>query len=207
MVLLALVSSLRGVVINRPAAGRSNASKPYQLSLITQAGFEVPDTLVTTDPGAARAFLREHGLLIYKSLSGIRSIVATIDAGDESRLDDVRTGPVQLQAYTHGLDVRVYIVGERWFACSAQSTAVDYRYPGATGATTELSEFELPEAVGRQLLALVRGMDLLVAWVELRYKPDGSWVCFEVNPSPGFPWYEDATGHPIAEAIANMLGG
>src|SRR5215470_2660967 len=117
MVLLALVSSLRGVVINRPAAGRSNASKPYQLSLITQAGFEVPDTLVTTDPGAARAFLREHGLLIYKSLSGIRSIVATIDAGDESRLDDVRTGPVQLQAYTHGLDVRVYIVGERWFAC------------------------------------------------------------------------------------------
>ncbi len=205
MILLALASSLRGVVVNRPAAGRSNGSKPYQLGLIAQAGFQVPDTLVTTDPAAARAFLRKHGRLVYKSLSGIRSIVATLDASGEARLDNVRTGPVQLQAYVHGLDVRVHIVGERWFACSVESAAADYRYAGATGATAELSAFELPEQVGRQLVALVHGMNLLVAGVDLRRTPDGSWVCFEVNPSPGFPWYEEATGHPIAEAIANLL--
>jgi glutathione synthase/RimK-type ligase-like ATP-grasp enzyme len=205
MAMLALASNLRGVVINRPAAGRSNSSKPYQLGLLAQAGFQVPDTLVTTDPYAARAFLHEHGRLIYKSLSGIRSIVATLDASDEARLDNVRTGPVQLQAYVHGLDVRVHIVGERWFACSVRSAAADYRYAAAAGATAELSAFELPEQVGRRLVALVRGMDLEVAGVDLRRTPDKSWVCFEVNPSPGFPWYEDATGHPIAEAIANRL--
>lgn len=205
MVLLALASSLRCVVVNRPAAGRSNASKPYQLGLIAQAGFQVPDTLVTTDPAAGRAFLREHGRLVYKSLSGIRSIVATLDASDEARLDSVRTGPVQLQAYVHGLDVRVHIVGEHWFACSVESVAADYRYAGAAGTTAELAAFELPEHVGRQLVALVHGMNLLVAGVDLRRTPDGSWVCFEVNPSPGFPWYEEATGHQIAEAIANLL--
>lgn len=205
MALLALASNLRGIVVNRPAAGRSNSSKPYQLGLIAQAGFQVPDTLVTTDPAVARAFLRQHGRLIYKSLSGIRSIVATLDASDDARLDDVRTGPVQLQAYVHGLDVRVHVVGERWFACSVRSAATDYRYSAAAGTTAELSEFELPEQVGRQLVALVRGMDLQVAGVDLRCTPDNSWVCFEVNPSPGFPWYEDATGHPIAEAIANLL--
>ena len=151
------------MVVNRPAAGRSNASKPYQLGLIAQAGFQVPDTLVTTDPAAARAFLREHGRLVYKSLSGIRSIVATLDARDEARLDNVRTGPVQLQAYVAGLDVRVHIVGEQWFACSVRSTAADYRYAGAAGTTAELSAFELPEHVGRQLVALVQGMNLLVA--------------------------------------------
>ena len=202
MVLLELVSQLRAVVINHPAAGNSNTSKPYQLGLIAQAGFKVPDTLVTTDPVAARAFLREHGRLIYKSVSGIRSIVATLEAKDKARLEDVRSGPVQLQQYVAGLDLRVHIVGTKWFACSVRSSAPDYRH---AGAAPELAEFELPEAVGKQLMALVQGMNLLVAGVDLRRTSDGSWVCFEVNPSPGFTWYEDATDHQIAEAIADLL--
>ncbi|HKA20101.1 MAG TPA: alpha-L-glutamate ligase [Blastocatellia bacterium] len=205
MVLLALAASLRGVVVNRPAAGRSNASKPYQLRLIAQAGFAVPDTLVTTDPLAARAFLRQHGRLVYKSLSGIRSIVATLDTRDEARLDNVCTGPVQLQAYVPGIDIRVHVVGDRWFACSVRSEAPDYRYAAAAGATAELSAFELPERLGRQLVTLVRGMNLEVAGVDLRFASEDSWVCFEVNPSPGFPWYEEATGHMIAEAVADLL--
>jgi glutathione synthase/RimK-type ligase-like ATP-grasp enzyme len=207
MILLAIASSLRGVVVNRPAAGRSNASKPYQLGLIAQAGFKVPDTLVTTDAAAARDFLRHHGRLVYKSLSGVRSIIATLEASDETRLDDVGTGPVQLQAYVSGVDVRVHVVGERWFACSVQSEAADYRYAGTAGTTAELSAFELPERVGKQLLTLVHGMNLLLAGVDLRLTPEGAWVCFEVNPSPGFTWYEESTGHPIAEAIASLLIG
>ena len=203
--LLAIVSSLECAVVNRPAAGRSNASKPYQLGLIAQAGFAVPDTLVTTDPAAARSFLGEHGRLVYKSVSGVRSIVATLDARDQDRLDGVRTGPVQLQEYVPGLDVRVHVVGDEWFACAVRSAADDYRYPRSANTGIELTEFDLPEVVGERLVALARGMGLLVAGADLRLTPDGSWVCFEVNPSPGFPWYEEATGHPIAEAIADLL--
>jgi glutathione synthase/RimK-type ligase-like ATP-grasp enzyme len=202
MVLLALVSQLQAVVINPPAAGNSNMSKPYQLGLIAQAGFKVPDTLVTTDPAAARAFLSEHGRLIYKSVSGIRSIVATLEAEDQARLEDVRTGPVQLQQYVAGLDVRVHIVGTKWFACSARSSAADYRH---ADTAAELAEFDLPEILGKQLVALVQGMNLLVAGVDLRLTPDGSLVCFEVNPSPGFTYYEDATGHQIGESIVDLL--
>ena len=88
-----------------------------------------------------------------------------------------------------------------------KSAAADYRYAQATGTTAELSAFELPEELGRRLVALARGMGLEVAGVDLRCTPDGSWVCFEVNPSPGFPWYEDTTGHPIAESIADMFVG
>ena len=203
--LIGVASHLEGVVINRPAAGRANASKPYQLGLIARAGFRVPETLITTDPEAARAFLTKHRLLIYKSLSGIRSIVATVDQKDEARMEDVRSGPVQFQAYVPGLDVRVHVVGERWFACSVQSEAADYRYAGASGAPAELTAFDLPEPIAKKLVAMTRAMDLAVAGIDLRLTPDGSWVCFEVNPSPGFPWFEDATGHPIAEAIAELL--
>lgn len=100
--------------------------------------------------------------------------------------------------------MRVHIVGEHWFAVRLKSTADDYRYARA-GSTVELSAFELPEHVGKHLVALVRGMNLLVAGVDLRRTLDGSWVCFEVNPSPAFPWYEEATGDEIAVAIANLL--
>jgi glutathione synthase/RimK-type ligase-like ATP-grasp enzyme len=208
MALTTLASGLPGQVVNRPAAGRSNASKPYQLGLIAAAGFEVPDTLVTTDPRAARDFLREHGRVVYKSLSGIRSIVATLEAGDAghlARLDEVRAGPVQLQAYVGGLDVRVHVVGAQCFACAVQCAATDYRYAAATGHAATLSAHELPPELEPRLVALVHGLGLEVGGVDLRHRPDGAWVCFEVNPSPGFPWYEDATGHPIAESIAELL--
>src|SRR5215203_1903250 len=58
-VLLAVAGGLPATVpvVNRPAAGRSNNSKPYQGVLLAAAGLSVPHTLVTSDPDAARAFL------------------------------------------------------------------------------------------------------------------------------------------------------
>lgn len=47
------------LVVNRTAAMGSNRSKPYQIGLIRRMGFDVPPTLVTNDPGRARAF--SHG--------------------------------------------------------------------------------------------------------------------------------------------------
>jgi glutathione synthase/RimK-type ligase-like ATP-grasp enzyme len=47
----------------------SNHSKPYQAQLITKAGFDVPDTLVTNDPDRALAFRSRHKKVIYKSIS------------------------------------------------------------------------------------------------------------------------------------------
>jgi hypothetical protein len=53
--------------------------------------------------------------------------------------------------------------------------------------------------------AMVREMGLLVAGIDLRRSPDGAWYCFEVNPSPGFTFFEAGTGQPIADMIARLL--
>ena len=37
--------------------------------------------------------------------------------------------------------------------------------------------------------------------------PDGEYVCFEVNPCPGFIYYERHTGQPISAALADLLNG
>lgn len=41
-----------------------------------------------------------------------------------------------------------------------------------------------------------------IAGIDLRRTHDGTWYCFEVNSSPGFSDFEEATGQPIAEAVA-----
>jgi glutathione synthase/RimK-type ligase-like ATP-grasp enzyme len=194
-----------GTVVNRPSAMGSNNSKPYQAALIAAAGFEVPDTLVTNDAEAVRAFRARHGRLIYKSTSGIRSIVATLGDDFEARVDTLATCPTQFQAYVPGRDIRVHVVGPRVFATEIQSDADDYRYGALDGRAPSLAPFLLPPDLEQAACDLTRALGLEVSGIDLRLRPDGRPVCFEVNPSPGFSFYEGATGQPIAAAIADLL--
>jgi len=189
------------VVVNRASAMAPNQSKPFQAAAIKRAGFRVPATLVTTSPAAARAFWKTHGEVIYKSLSGVRSRVARLRADHAQRLADVVWCPTQFQQHVPGLEHRVHVVGERVFTCQVVSDADDYRY---ANSPVSLLPAVLPESVAERCVRLTAEQQLLVAGLDLRRTPDDEWYCFEVNPSPGFPWYEEASG-PIAEAIAQLL--
>ena len=208
--LLAVLGSLPATVVNRPAAGRSNLAKPFQLAILAAAGLTTPATLVTSDPVAAREFLARHRRIVYKSISGVRSVVASIDAGDRAgveRLERIGHGPVQLQQWIDGVDVRVHVVGDRWFATSITAEATDYRYSPDGTVPPALAPCDLPDDVGHRLVDVSHGMGLLVSGVDLRHTADDRWCCFEVNPSPGFTYYEGHTGQPIAGAIAALLSG
>jgi glutathione synthase/RimK-type ligase-like ATP-grasp enzyme len=56
-------------------------------------------------------------------------------------------------------------------------------------------------------VALSQRLDLPLAGIDLRRTPDGRHVCFEVNPSPAFSFYEQHAGIPIASCIARYLAG
>jgi hypothetical protein len=195
------------LVVNRTEAGAANGSKPYQAQLIRSYGFATPETLVTTDPAAALAFWRERGDVIYKSVSGVRSIVARLKPGDEERLADVAWCPTQLQTYVPGTDCRVHVVHEEVFASEVATTGDDYRYARMQGGETRLRACELPADVAERCRRMAAGMGLHFAGIDLRRTPDGEWYCFEVNPSPGFSYYEGQTGQPIAAAVARLLLG
>ena len=203
--LIAWADLTTALAINPPAAMAVNNSKPYQLRRIAQYGFAVPDTLVTTDPAAVRAFAALHGRLIYKSVSGTRSIVNVLAEAEQERLEDVANAPTQFQAYVPGFDVRVHVVGEEVFASEVKSDAHDYRYASLSGNDVELAATTVSAEIADQCRAMVTGMGLAVAGIDLRHTPDGRWFCFEVNPSPAFVYYEEATGQPIGQAIAHLL--
>jgi glutathione synthase/RimK-type ligase-like ATP-grasp enzyme len=56
-------------------------------------------------------------------------------------------------------------------------------------------------------VALAAALDLPFAGIDLKLAADQRVVCFEVNPSPGFSWYESAAGLPISQAVACWLLG
>lgn len=204
--LWAFIEAYGGLVINRRIAGCTNASKPYQLELIRKQGFHVPQTLVTTDPEAARLFWEEFGgAVIYKSLSAERSIVKRMTVADIGRLGLLHTCPLQLQEFIPGVDVRVHVVGERIFATEIRSEAADYRYAERVGAGREMRPIDLPPDVAARCVTLTKSLGLVVAGVDLRRAADGEYYCFEANPSPAFLWFEDMTGQRIGEAIVELL--
>jgi glutathione synthase/RimK-type ligase-like ATP-grasp enzyme len=193
-------------VVNRCSAMGSNSSKPYQAQAIRRAGFEIPETLITNRPDEALRFFEERGEVIYKSISGVRSIVHTLERADLPRLDRIRACPVQFQEKIPGDDVRVHVVADRLFATRIETRATDYRYAGRqVGEAARLEPFELPDDVAERCVAVTAALGLEVAGVDLKRTPDGRYYCFEVNPSPAFSFYQDQTGQPIAHAIAQHL--
>lgn len=199
------VELTRALVVNRPAAMAANNSKPYQAAQIQAFGFKIPETLITTDPTTANEFWVRHGTVIYKSISGIRSIVSRFTAEDMKRLDSIVWCPTQFQQYIPGTDYRVHVVQEEVFACEIFSEADDYRYAARQGTIAHISSYELPTEWADRCRAMAAAMGLLVAGVDLRRTPDGDWYCFEVNPSPGYTYYQQATNQAIDQAIARLL--
>jgi hypothetical protein len=195
------------LVVNRPSAMAPNSSKPFQAAQLRRLGFGVPDTLVTTDPAAVAEFRARHGRIIYKSISGIRSIVSELTDDHMSRLDEVCWCPTQFQEFVPGTDYRVHVVGDEVFAAEIRSEAVDYRYAGRQGCEVTIRAASITDEVAQRCVAASREMGLAVSGADLRLTDDGQWFCFEVNPSPAFNFYQSATGQRIDEAIARLLIG
>jgi glutathione synthase/RimK-type ligase-like ATP-grasp enzyme len=193
------------LVVNRPSAMASNNSKPYQLELIRSAGFDVPDTLVTTDPSAVLSFWKKHGTVIYKSISGIRSIVTRLRPEHREKLPDVSHCPTQFQEYIEGTDIRIHVVGDEVFGCEIRSDADDYRYPPGESADPQVRNWHVPDELAERCRRLAAALELAVAGIDLRCTAAGRFYCFEANPSPAFSFYQEATGQPLGEAIARLL--
>ncbi|WP_183101447.1 ATP-grasp domain-containing protein [Nocardioides pelophilus] len=184
-------------VVNRPDAGLSNHSKPRQALAIAEAGFAVPEALLTTDPKAAAAFVTEHRRVVVKSASGTRSIVRLVGEGED--LDAVRWCPTQFQRFVPGVEYRVHVVGDRVISHRVRSEAVDYRYGGFS-----LERTDLPDDVARRCRLLAATLGLELVGIDLRFGSDGRWYCWEANTSPAYSSF-DGPGREIASALADLL--
>ncbi len=192
-------------VANRPSAMATNISKPFQTQLISESGFLIPPTLVTNDAQAVREFRQQHGRIIFKSISAVRSIVTEWQPEDEARLDRLRALPTQFQALLEGTNFRVHVVGGSAFACEIVSKALDYRYAAREELDIEMRPAALPREVEERCIRMTESLGLVISGIDLLRTHDGRWFCFEVNTSPGYSYFQDQTGLPIAQALVACL--
>ncbi|MEO3713590.1 ATP-grasp domain-containing protein [Roseateles flavus] len=196
-----------GTVVNRVSAMGSNASKPYQLRLLAGLGFAVPPSLVSNDPAEVLAFEAEQGPLIYKSASGVRSIVRELDDEARSRLDRLRHCPALFQKRLRGSNVRVHVVGQEVHATEIDADVVDYRYASRQGGDAHLRPTTLEPRTRERCLRASQVLGLPFVGLDLMLADDGLTYCFEANPSPGYSFFEDATGQDISGSLARLLRG
>jgi glutathione synthase/RimK-type ligase-like ATP-grasp enzyme len=195
-----------GRIVNRSAPAASNSSKPYQAQLVREIGFSVPETLITNDPNLVREFISRHPRVVYKSISAVRSIVQTFEEADFERLENIRWCPTQFQAFVEGTNLRVHTIGQEVFGTAITTKATDYRYAARQcGDHADLRPVDLAEEVAMKCLELSRALGLDFAGIDLKVTPDDEVYCFEVNPCPGFSYYESNTGQPISDAVARYL--
>lgn len=195
-------------VVNKHSYMFSNASKPYQAQIIKQHGLLTPPTLITNHKEEVLAFQKQHGAIIFKSLSGVRSIVRQFNEQDHERLNLLQYCPVQFQACLDGTDVRVHVIGNQVFPTKIKTTGIDYRYAHKeVGGSTELKAFKISSKIAESCIAITKKLGLHFSGIDLRFTTDGNVYCFEVNPMPGYSYYENNTGQDISGALAGYLVG
>ena len=78
------------------------------------------------------------------------------------------------------------------------------RYSDDPKLGPSISSIELADSVLDEVRRSARLFELDVAGVDLKIdRGVATWL--EVNPNPGYTWFQDATGQPIAESIASYL--
>ena len=106
-----------------------------------------------------------------------------------------------LQEEVDGVDVRVFVCGQRVMACELLTGALDFR----DDPDPQIEPMRLPDDVSSDCLRIARTLDLVWTGIDFRRTPDGRYIFFEANPSPMFLGFEARTGLPLAESLAALL--
>ncbi|HEU4411803.1 MAG TPA: hypothetical protein VFS43_41570 [Polyangiaceae bacterium] len=210
-----------GFAVNGPREAARAENKVVQLSVARALGFALPDTLISNEPERIRRFVRERADVgaIYKPFrpatweSADRLAMLYTAKVDEASLPDddlLRLGPGIFQAYVpKAYELRVTCMGDEVLAARLDSQAtrdgkVDWRI--AHVHDLAVRPVELPPAVARRCLELLRRLGLVFGCIDLIVTPEGEYVFLEVNQMGQFLWVEIACpAMPMLQTFCEFL--
>ena len=150
-------------------------------------------------------FQQQYKPQIFKSISSVRSIVREFTTADEKLLDKIQYLPTQFQQKLEGMNIRVHVVGDVLFATKIETEVTDYRYARRENKTASLTAYKLPKKIEECCFQLSKDLDLTLCGIDLFQTSENEYYCFEVNPSPGYSYFQHNTGQDISGAIAKWL--
>jgi len=200
-----LKASTLKVWIDDPTVVAAARHKPTQLAAASRAGLTVPDTLLTSDPDAARAFITaHHDRVVVKALTQRHTLfVPTTRARISDDLSGVAGTVHCFQALVddRAVDARVTVVGTRVFAAAIEHDELDCR----NALTCRYEPVTAPADVERVCREHVRDLGLHYGALDFIVDRRHRWHYLETNPVGEFGWIQKETGHPISPTIARLL--
>ncbi|HEX5496917.1 MAG TPA: ATP-grasp ribosomal peptide maturase [Mycobacteriales bacterium] len=200
--------------LNHPSDIARAEFKPVQLRAARATGLSVPPTLITNDPEAARVFVSKHDTAVYKPLSGrgvaenghYKLIFANRLKADEVTVSVAATAHLFQKWVDKDHEIRLTVVDRTLFAVRIDAGSAAGRIDWRTDyASLRYSVVDVPCDIHDRVLRLLDMLMLRFAALDFVVTPDGEWMFLELNPNGQWAWLQDATGLPIAAAIADAL--
>jgi hypothetical protein len=193
-------------------------SKPRQLVLARQLGFDLPATCFTSEQLQAEAFLAKHGRCVVKPLAirpphGYNQYTTILEYGNTPPLSGLNVNPHIFQELIEpDYELRVTIVGNDAFAAVVSDTRADvarelgirdWRY-GSEKDTFHAAPYDLPPDVARKCVELSRRLELESGMIDLIVK-NGRYYFLEINGNGQWAFADNVTVERIGRALASML--
>ncbi len=224
-----LWASLDCYWISEPERIRQASWKGEQLLRARRFGFEVPQTLITTDPDEAREFFYRCGKqMIFKVMSDpylgalslhrkdpelqadpYQATTTLVTEADLDMLDSVRVAPCLFQEYVpKRVELRITVIGDEIFAAEIHSqehaeTSIDWRNHDIDIPYLAVT---LPPLAAEKCLALVKSYGLNFSAMDMIVTPDDRYVFVENNPNGQFIFVEHKVPElAMTDALAACL--
>lgn len=205
--------------VNHPFRVADCEFKPVQLTAARECGFSVPATVITNDGPSAHSFAETRRQeVVYKPLGGgfhrdnddnltlIYTTPVTAESFDDAEISATSHAFQTFIDKTH--DVRVTAVGPRVLGVAIHSTSqagrIDWR---SDYNSLRYTETPVPDAIRNSIGRYLRRFKILYGAFDFSVDRDGDWWFLECNPNGQWGFIAEATGVPIASAIADLLTG
>lgn len=205
--------------ISNPQATLHANDRTKQLSVAKTIGFDIPNTLITNDPDAAREFyfsydgkvvikaLRHHSVVVQSKMYSM--FTHRILERDLSNLRDLIYAPCILQEQVfEKSELRVTVVGDDVFAAELDPQYTENNYDSLQHNMPSnflIKVFDLPDRIRTRCINLVRSLGLRYGAIDFIRDDQERLVFLEVNPTGDWYWIESRTNLSITEAMVNLI--
>lgn len=178
-------------------------NKPLVLKLAHECGLAIPRTLITNDRERLNGFLSENEAVV-KPINGGGYCEPLDQVLERTSVKDGRVAaPAIVQHRLSPPEVRIYAVGERYFAFNVVSPELDYR--ATQNCRVEAIDLPAPDLTNDlgKLLNLL-GLDFAAADFKTCAET-GRLLFLEVNNGPMFAAFDSASAGELCTAMIEVL--
>ena len=177
-------------------------NKPLVLKLARDCGLAIPQTLITNDRDRLEVFL-SNGAGVVKPINGGGYCEPLDDVLERTPVKDGRVAaPAIVQQQLVPPEVRIYAIGDRYFAFNVISPELDYRVT----QNCRVEPTAVPAELSSRFALLLAKLGLDFAAADFKTCPaTGQLLFLEVNTGPMFAAFDHATNGELCRTMLQTL--